>query len=84
MCLVSDLMEEFRPVVVDRPLITYAMRDPDFMKHAGSFRKVISLIIDTLRANESALSKAILLQARRLASYLRGEIDDYEPFRLKW
>lgn len=84
MCLVSDLMEEFRPVVVDRPLITYAMRDPDFMKHAGSFRKVISLMIDTLRANESALSKAILLQARRLASYLRGEIDDYEPFRLKW
>lgn len=86
MCLVSDLMEEFRPAAVDRPLLTLAINKPEeIMKvEDGDDKPVVTAIIQGLQANDKRLEKAIYEQARRLASFLRGTATSYEPFKLKW
>lgn len=86
MCLVSDLMEEFRPAAVDRPLMALALHDLDQVMAVarGERRPIFSKVIEALRANENALGKAIFSQARKLASFIRGDVEVYEPFKLKW
>lgn len=57
MSLVYDLMEEFRPVAVDRPLIKMARRDPATIKQLKkdeedrrkAIRQIWKTIIDTLK-----------------------------------
>jgi CRISPR-associated protein Cas1 len=85
MCLVSDLMEEFRPCVVDRPLIALAIEDTKaLLEEARMERAVVTAVAQTLAKDEGLLERAILNQARKLASFLRGEIDAYEGFRIRW
>ncbi len=85
MCLVSDLMEEFRPCVVDKPLIALALEDPtDFLEDAKMERTVVTAVTQALVRDDGLLERAILNQARKLASFLRGEIEVYEGFKMKW
>ena len=84
LCLASDLMEEFRPAVVDRPLINQGIRNPQSLMVKNPFKTVVSIVSSSLRARENELENAILRQARRLANYIRGESEEYEPFKLRW
>ena len=85
MCLVSDLMEEFRPGVVDRPLINLALDKPQTLLDEKIFEKaVVTAVLQTLQRDDRRFEKAIYEQARRLASYLRGAVPDYAGFKLRW
>jgi CRISPR-associated protein Cas1 len=46
----------------------------------------LGLLTDEVRIGEQKLSwsDTILLQARKLAKFLRGEIDEYEGFWQRW
>ncbi len=91
MSLVFDLMEEFRPVAVDRPLIKLARRRPSLLsalKREGEVgreaaREVLKVVAETLRSGEPPLRNSILTQARRLARALLGE-GEYRPFKVRW
>ncbi|MEM4302635.1 MAG: CRISPR-associated endonuclease Cas1 [Candidatus Caldarchaeum sp.] len=85
MCLVSDLMEMFRPGVVDRSLITLAVEKPSAFFDEKLFeRNVVSAVVQALQHNNRFFERAIVEQARRLASFLRGEVDRYVGFRMRW
>ncbi|MEM3031750.1 MAG: CRISPR-associated endonuclease Cas1 [Nitrososphaerota archaeon] len=86
MCLVSDLMEEFRPAVVDRPLLTLAINKLEEMIKVKEEddRPIVKAVIQSLQASDRRLEKCIYEQARRLASFLRGTATSYEPFKLRW
>ncbi|MGQ9461369.1 MAG: CRISPR-associated endonuclease Cas1 [Candidatus Bathyarchaeaceae archaeon] len=88
MSLVFDLMEEFRPIAVDRPLIAFARKEKEAVirlseDKENAFTKVWRQVISTIYANEMALKRKILSQARLLASALRGEAV-YKPYKSKW
>ncbi len=96
--LALDLMEEFRPLVVDSSVITAINTG---MVHAGDFRKAKAGCMFTprgkkafLRAFEARMDQlvthpvfnyrcswrsVIRLQARLLARYIRGDINEYVP-----
>lgn len=85
MCLVSDLMEEFRPGVVDRPLIALALDKPQALLDNNVLEKsVIMTVGQALQRDDRRFEKAIYEQARRLASFLRGAVTEYAGFRLRW
>ncbi|MEM4462007.1 MAG: CRISPR-associated endonuclease Cas1 [Candidatus Bathyarchaeia archaeon] len=89
MSLVFDLMEEFRPIAVDRPLITLARSNKDsILKLKGGVRgedmaKIWSAIASILYSGERPLSNVIVAQARLLAKHLKGT-DTYKPFKARW
>ena len=87
MSLVFDLMEEFRPVAVDRPLIAFARKEKETLikqrNREELFQTVWRQVVSTMYANEAALKRRILSQARLLASALRGEAV-YKPYKSKW
>jgi len=85
MCLVSDLMEEFRPGVVDRPLVALALNKPQALLDGNIFeRSVVTVVGQTLQRDDRRFEKAIYEQARRLASFLRGAVPEYVGFKLRW
>jgi CRISPR-associated protein Cas1 len=85
MCLVSDIMEEFRPGVVDRPLIALALDKPQSLLDDNFLeRSVVTAVGQTLQRDDRRFEKAIYEQARRLASYLRGAVPEYVGFKLRW
>lgn len=86
--LVFDLMEEFRPVAVDRPLIAAFRRDHkqfEGLKEGNreSIRSVWRVVVERLRDGKPPLENAILEQARLLAKHVRGT-GAYEPYKVKW
>lgn len=87
MSLVFDLMEEFRPVVVDRPLVSFSRKEKETLLKQWNkeelFPTVWRQVVSTLHANEMALKRRILSQARLLASAIRGEAI-YKPYKSKW
>jgi CRISPR-associated protein Cas1 len=89
MSLVFDLMEEFRPIAVDRPLIVLARNDRDSVsKFKGSVKgediaKIWSTVASVLYSADKPLSNVIVSQARLLAKHLRGT-DSYRPFKARW
>lgn len=89
MSMVFDLMEEFRPIVVDRPLITLARNDKDSILKlkngvkSDDLKRIWSTIASTLYSSERPLSNMIVAQARLLAKHLRGT-DTYKPFKARW
>lgn len=88
MSLVFDLMEEFRPVAVDRPLIAFARKEKDTVvsltkNKEEAFSVVWRQVVSAIYSNEMALKRQILSQARLLASSLRGEAV-YKPYKSKW
>lgn len=85
MCLVSDLMEEFRPGVVDRPLIALALENVRaFLDENMLERNVVSAVTKVFQRNDGFYERAVVEQARRLASFLRAEVERYVGFRMKW
>ncbi|NPV80775.1 MAG: CRISPR-associated endonuclease Cas1 [Firmicutes bacterium] len=92
LCL--DLVEEFRQRVVDRTVVSLVNRGSTIKLQEGLLtdqirRKLIENIQERLEAKETyrgkqhKLKTIIQLQARRIASYLRGETD-YKPFIGRW
>jgi CRISPR-associated protein Cas1 len=92
--LVLDLIEEFRQPVVDRAVIahlntgapvklTQGMLEPDTRK------ALVERVLERLQAAETYDGKRyqvrsiIQMQARRLASFLRGD-GIYKAFSFKW
>ncbi|MGB9760662.1 MAG: CRISPR-associated endonuclease Cas1 [Thermoproteota archaeon] len=88
MSLVFDLMEEFRPVAVDRPLLSFARKEKEAVvslteNKEEAFSVVWRQVVSTIYSNEMALKRHILSQARLLASAVRGEAV-YKPYKSKW
>jgi len=88
MALVLDLMEEFRPALVDRPLIAAARRRPEELARLASedqeaIRGVWRLIVNHIHREDKPYTSQILAQARLLARHVQGA-DEYKPFKLRW
>ncbi len=95
---VYDLMEEFRPIVVDRVVIGLAdsmkpthfmLKDRMEMTHEGMrialkgfFERLDQIISYTNK--KYAIKNIIHAQARAIVTYLRGERERYEPFVVRW
>lgn len=94
--LTLDLIEEFRQTAVDRVVLGLVAReftidrDTDGRLTETTRRAFADHVLRHLEAGvryEGArrpLGKVIQTQARRLAQYLRGERDDYGPFKAEW
>lgn len=89
MALVFDLMEEFRPVCVDRPLIRLARGKPQVLRMFELGREQ-EAVVEVWRAVVNYMKKAktpypnlILKQARLLAMHLRGTAR-YKPYKARW
>ncbi|MGC9069028.1 MAG: CRISPR-associated endonuclease Cas1 [Thermoprotei archaeon] len=88
MVLAFDLMEEFRPVAVDRPLITIARNNTDILlklkdENSESIKEIWRTVIKYMKESKPSIQSLILEQARKLASYIRGE-GEYKPFKARW
>lgn len=93
--LVFDLMEEFRPHVVDRTVLTLLARREKVAVDGNGYltdetrRRVIAQVHDRLatllrfRGKELKLDEIIRHQAQGLVRHLRGE-GGYRPFVAKW
>lgn len=92
--LVLDLVEEFRQPVVDRAVLSalnlgIAVRMEGGLLDREARELVSSRVLSRLTSSERHLCKdyqvrsIIQIQARRLASFLRGGAA-YRPFRFKW
>ncbi len=100
--LALDLMEEFRPVIVDSVVLTLLnnrmLTPDDFIVELGAYRlkkepRKVFLTRFEERLNEEVLHpifnykvkyrRCIELQARLIAKYLTGEIDEYPPFTVR-
>jgi CRISPR-associated protein Cas1 len=92
--LVLDLVEEFRQPVVDRPLFAWLNKGGQLkiqggLLNADSRQAVTSRVMMRLQTTEVHRGKShevrsiIQMQARQLASAVRGE-REYRPFAFKW
>jgi len=92
--LVLDLVEEFRQPVVDRTVIANVNMGQKSRMEGGLLdadtRKEFSAKIlerlesrETYQAKKYQIRSIIQIQARSLASFLRGD-GKYRPFRFKW
>lgn len=90
--LIYDLMEEFRPPAVDRPLIKLARKDPQTIKKLNhqnqetaknAAKEIAKTIIKNIRETKPPLKNTILTQARKLAKAIR-EHTQYTPYTLKY
>lgn len=92
--LVLDLTEEFRACVVDRTVVGMVLRGTSINLEEGRLteetrREVARRILERLEAEEhyegkkSTVRTIIQRQARRVATFLRGE-GNYKPFVAGW
>lgn len=92
--LVLDLVEEFRQPVVDRAIIAHLNLGEEVklsqgMLEAGTRKAIVERVLERLLATEMYQGKRyqvrsiIQMQARRLASFLRGD-GQYKAFSFKW
>ncbi|MBK9121541.1 MAG: CRISPR-associated endonuclease Cas1 [Chloroflexi bacterium] len=94
--LVLDLIEEFRQVAVDRlvfGLINRGFRvgqDEQGLLDVETRKRLAEKVLEHLEAEvrhqgrRFELRVVIQMQARELASFVRGERDQYTPFRISW
>ncbi len=93
--LVLDLIEEFRQMVVDRCIFALfnqgvRMDLEDGWLTQASRRAIVDRLRDRLEGTEPyegkrhALRIIVQSQARRVASYLRGDRPEYRPFVGRW
>jgi len=94
--LTLDFIEEFRQPVVDRTVIGMANKQMPFdidergLLTKETRRTLAEKVIGRLEAAASfegkrhPLRAIIQMQARHLATYLRGERAEYEPFVMSW
>jgi CRISPR-associated protein Cas1 len=89
MSLVLDLMEEFRPIAVDRPLLRLARSKPSSLSQLSSeqsqdaARAVWKHVYEWMRSTKPPITQLILTQARKLARSIRDNTP-YTPFKAKW
>src|SRR6266700_1756079 len=100
--LALDLMEEFRPIVVDSIVLTLLnnkmLTSDDFHVELGAYRlkkeprkaflkrfeeRLNEEITHPTFGNRVKYRRCIELQARLVAKYLTGEIDEYPPFIIR-
>jgi CRISP-associated protein Cas1 len=94
--LVYDMMEEFRPVVVDRVVVSLAkeMKLAHFAEDCRMTKDGIKIAskafysrLDeriTYREKSQLIRNIIRSQASSVATFLRGERSCYEPFTPRW
>jgi CRISPR-associated protein Cas1 len=94
--LVLDLIEEFRAPVVDRTLLSIVNRgmaielDADGRLSQPTRRLIAERVLERLDGPERyegkrhKLSAILQMQARHLATYLRGEREAYTPYLASW
>ena len=94
--LVLDLIEEFRQTVVDRTVIGLVNRDMAIdLDEEGRLtekvrKRLAEKVLERLAATElyegkrHALRHILQCQARHMATYLRGEGEQYTPFVAGW
>lgn len=92
--LVLDLIEEFRQPIVDRAVVALFTRGTRLQVHEGlltddSRRAVAAAVLERLesevafRGRRHRLRSVIQIQARNVASHLRGD-ETYRAFAFKW
>lgn len=94
--LTLDLIEEFRQAVVDRTLIGqvnrgFAIVQDDEGRLDGPTRKrIVEKVLERMESTEpyegkrQPLRHILQLQARHIATFVRGERPAYEPFVMGW
>jgi len=94
--LTLDFIEEFRQPVVDRTVISMANKNMDFAqdeKHllTKEFRRTLAdKVLERLESEVAyegkrrSLRAVMQMQARHVATFLRGERPAYEPFQMSW
>ncbi|MBE0426170.1 MAG: CRISPR-associated endonuclease Cas1 [Nitrospirae bacterium] len=92
--LVLDLIEEFRQPVVDKIVISYINLGQEIKMEQGLLDtetrrliggKILERLesVETYRGKKYQIRSIIQMQARNLASFLRGQ-QEYKPFTFKW
>lgn len=92
--MVLDMIEEFRQPCVDRAIIAYFNKSKPFRIENSSIdletRRSLAIEVgnrldsaEPYRGRKLRLSSIIQAQARRAASFIRGE-SDYEPYIMRW
>lgn len=86
--LVLDLMEEFRPIIVDRPLIGLARSNKEVFislkqQKEGAARSIWTHIINYMKEGKPPKNELIVTQARRLVMHLQGH-QRYTPYKSRW
>jgi CRISPR-associated protein Cas1 len=94
--LVLDLIEEFRQAVVDRTLLGQVTRgwqitrDADGRLDDDTRKRIVDRVMERLNSSElyegkrQPLRHILQLQARHIATFVRGERPAYEPFVMGW
>jgi CRISPR-associated protein Cas1 len=94
--LTLDLIEEFRQAVVDRTLIGqvnrgFAITQDDEGRLDGPTRKrIVEKVFERMESTEpyegkrQPLRHILQLQARHIATFVRGERPEYTPFVMGW
>lgn len=94
--LTLDFIEEFRQVAVDRVVWGLAARnyrveqDDDGLLSEATRKNFAEHVLSHLEAGaryegqRHPLRQIIQMQARRLAQFLRGERDEYIPYKAEW
>lgn len=94
--LVLDLIEEFRQAVVDRSLLGQVTRgwqieqDADGRLAATTRERIVEKVLERLESSElyenkrQPLRHILQSQARRIATFVRGERSEYVPFVMGW
>lgn len=90
--LVYDLMEEFRPLAVDRPIIKLARKDTQAILQLKSqdeeakkkaSRTIWKTILEIIREGNPPFREIITTQARRLAYAILNNTE-YIPYKARW
>ncbi|KAB8141448.1 CRISPR-associated endonuclease Cas1 [Chloroflexia bacterium SDU3-3] len=91
-----DLIEEFRQPVVDRTLIGLVNRGAELAQQedggldAATRRRIAEKVLERMDSSElfeakrQPLRHILQLQARHIATYVRGERGEYAPFVMGW
>lgn len=93
--LVFDVVEIFRPQMVDRVVVSLIQKKVPLKMHNGLLnestkRTLIRSILERLnryekfRKEEMTLSQIILKQSQEIADYIAGESNDFKPYVAKW
>jgi CRISPR-associated protein Cas1 len=94
--LTLDLIEEFRQAVVDRPLIGLVNRgfalaqQEDGLLDADTRKRIAAKVLERMEGSEAYAGKRqplrhiLQMQARHIATFVRGERAEYTPFVMGW